>query len=207
MNSYSVVARMWSAYLKRPTLMRRVAFPGAAGVIWNLPIAIPAVPAYEAFADLMAEHDYPFRESAGGTYNPRAIAGTDPPKYSLHAYGIALDLNPSKNPPGGEQHNYPQGFIDDVETITASGQQVFRWGIIFNDPMHWEINVSPALLGKGLDMADGPNGEPNWDEVSDFAKNSWTAAYKAGLLTDDSHPQDIVEVEQMMVFLNRANVI
>jgi hypothetical protein len=57
-------------------------------------------------------------------------------------------------------------------------------------------------------MADeGPNGEPNWNQVSDWAKNSWTAAHKAGLLTEDSKPQDVLEVEQLMVYLNRANVI
>ena len=53
----------------------------------------------------------------------------------------------------------------------------------------------------------GPNGEPNWEKVSTWAQNSWTAAYQAGLLTDDSMPQDVVEVEQLMVYLKRAGTI
>lgn len=59
---------------------------------------------------------------------------------------------------------------------------------------------------KGENMT-GPNGEPNWEKVSDWAKNSWTKAWELGLLTDDSDPQDPVEMEQLMVILNRANVI
>ena len=56
-------------------------------------------------------------------------------------------------------------------------------------------------------MADGPNGEPNWDEVSDWAQAAWTDAHKAGILNDNSHPRDSLEVEQLMVYLNRAKVI
>ena len=44
----------------------------------------------------MEDWEYYFLESAGGTYNCRMIAGTQ--VYSLHSYGLALDLNPSKNP-------------------------------------------------------------------------------------------------------------
>lgn len=61
-------------------------------------------------------------------------------------------------------------------------------------------------VGKGYAMT-GPNGEPNWDEVSDWARNSWTAAHQAGLLTKDSHPKDDLTVEQAMVYLKRAGVI
>lgn len=60
-------------------------------------------------------------------------------------------------------------------------------------------------LTKGHDMT-GPNGEPNWDKVSSWARAAWTEAYKAGLLSDTSDPKDTVEVEQLMVYLKRANV-
>lgn len=56
-------------------------------------------------------------------------------------------------------------------------------------------------------IMDGPNGEPNWDEVSDWAKNSWTRAHLAGLLTENSHPKDDLTVEQSLVYLARAGVI
>ena len=35
---------------------------------------------------------------------------------------------------------------------------------------------------------------------------AWTDAYKAGLLNEKSHPRDNLEVEQLMVYLNRAKV-
>ena len=56
-------------------------------------------------------------------------------------------------------------------------------------------------------MAKGPNGEPNWDKVSDWAKQAWTEAYKAGLLSDTSDPQDVVEMEQLMVTFKRAGIV
>ncbi len=59
----------------------------------------------------------------------------------------------------------------------------------------------------GVPVSDGPNGEPNWNEVSDWAKTAWTEAHKAGLLTDGSHPKDVLEVEQMMVYFKLAKII
>ncbi len=59
------------------------------------------------------------------------------------------------------------------------------------------------LVGEGEDVATGPNGEPNWDEVSSWAQNSWTWAWANSLITEDSHPKAQQTVEQQMVFLNR----
>jgi hypothetical protein len=72
---------------------------------------------------------------------------------------------------------------------------------------HWDPGaIDWDRLMEGMSM-EGPNGEPNWDEVSDWAKNAWTQAYMANLLTDDSHPGDELTVEQSMVYLARAKVI
>ena len=64
-----------------------------------------------------------------------------------------------------------------------------------------------AYMDDGGNMAKGPNGEPNWDEVSDWAKTAWTEAHRAGVLTEDSHPRASLEVEELMVYLKRADVI
>jgi hypothetical protein len=85
-----------------------------------------------------------------------------------------------------------------------------EWTARKSDP-YWNnnrrcIEQIRADMGKGYDM-QGPNGEPNWDEVSDWARNSWTKAFQAGLLTEDSHPGDELTVEQSMVYLARAGVI
>ncbi len=59
------------------------------------------------------------------------------------------------------------------------------------------------LVGEGEDVATGPNGEPNWDEVSSWAQNSWTWAWANSLITEDSHPKANQTVEQQMVYLKR----
>lgn len=130
----------WADWRCNPSKMTAVTFPGA-GRDWHLPIADAAVPAFELFASLMRKHNYLFREVSGGTYNCRYIDNNPAKGWSLHAYGIAIDLNPSKNPYGTSRHNYPQGFINDV---LATG--LFKWLNTF-DPMHWEIDVPPSQIG------------------------------------------------------------
>jgi hypothetical protein len=127
----------WADWRCNPLKMVTVAFPGPDRD-WNLPVADKAAPAFQLFASLMRRHNYLFREVSGGTYNCRYIGGTT--QWSLHAYGIAIDLNPSKNQFGTSTHNYPQGFIEDV---LATG--LFKWLNTF-DPMHWEIDVPPSEI-------------------------------------------------------------
>jgi hypothetical protein len=141
----------WKTYRCSPDKMVRVAFPGPDRM-WNLLVAAEAAQAFEVFAEVMATTGYLFRESAGGTYNCRKIAGTD--QWSLHSYGIAIDLNPSKNPYGKPlRHDFPQEFLDGVDSIiTSTGQRAFKWGGRWNTPdaMHFEIDVPPAALADGV---------------------------------------------------------
>jgi hypothetical protein len=152
----------WADWRCNPLKMVSVAFPGPDRV-WNLPVADKAAPAFELFASLMRKHNYLFREVSGGTYNCRFIGGTE--SWSLHAYGIAIDLNPSKNPYGTKTHNFPKGFIDDV---TATG--LFRWGYSFSDPMHWEIDVPPSAIGDAMTHRHIPMPE---DLPRSWADNPW----------------------------------
>jgi hypothetical protein len=152
--------------------MVRVDFPGSDKV-WSLLVASEAAPAWRLFADLMTKHNYLFLETAGGTYNCRLIAGTS--SYSLHSYGTAVDLNPSKNPFGKPlRHNYPQAFINDVLAQKAKdGTPLFRWGGGWATPdaMHWEINCAPAQVPpyEGEDMTE---------IVMDIQKNLNAAGFK-----------------------------
>ena len=141
----------WKNYRCSPDKMVRVAFPGPDRM-WNLLVAAEAAQAFEVFAEVMAATGYLFRESAGGTYNCRKISGTD--QWSLHAYGIAIDLNPSKNPYGKPlRYDYPQEFLDGVASIvTSTGVPAFKWGGLWNTPdaMHFEIDVAPTTLSGGV---------------------------------------------------------
>lgn len=141
----TVTKRAWyKAYECDPSKMVTHSFPGE-GKVWSLLVADVTVPAWQVFTDLMTKHDYLFRETAGGTYNCRNIAGTE--LKSLHSYGIALDLNPSKNPFGTTKTDMPKAFTDAVLAT-----DLFRWGMDFKDPMHWEIDVPPDYFEEDDDV-------------------------------------------------------
>jgi hypothetical protein len=146
-------------------------------------VAEPAVPAFEAFAALMTIHDYLFLESAGGTYNPRQIApepDDDPDDWSLHSYGIAIDLNPSKNPYGTTTTDIPEAFRLDVARITTTaGRRVFEWGGGWStpDPMHFEIDVPPAELADGITWPSPEEDEMPLSPQAENTANAWEEAF------------------------------
>jgi hypothetical protein len=126
---------------------------------------------------------------------------------SLHAYGIALDLNPSANPQKSPlTHDYPATFITRMEGIRASGKQALTWGGRWTsttpDAMHWQIDVSPK------DCAnvewDGGDGQMSWkkpgDPVDDLADaravnayQGWTFWKERDFDYDENDPQQLDE--------------
>jgi len=119
----------------------------------------------------MEAHGYLFRESAGGSYNCRNISGSS--NRSLHAYAIAVDLNPSVNPFGSPlRHDYPAAFITDVEAIRFGGKQAFTWGGRWNTPdaMHWQLDLPPSAYG----------GQSGGDDVKDVVKGIQRSLAAAG---------------------------
>ncbi len=137
-----------------PSTFSTVTFPGD-GEIWNLPVAEPTVEAWEAFTRVMTRHEVLFLESIGGTYSCRFIGGTT--KWSAHAFGIALDLNPSQNPQKTPLTTvFTEPFIAAVKgLVTASGRRVFEWGGDWSgettpDPMHFQIGATRAELATGI---------------------------------------------------------
>jgi D-alanyl-D-alanine carboxypeptidase len=181
MATTSQLRSWWAPYRCNTTNMVRVAFPGN-GRQWNLQVADRSAPLWEQFATLMTKHNYLFLESAGGSYNCRKIntpAGTST-LWSLHSYGIAVDLNPSKNPYKTPlTNNYPPAFIKDVEAIRTNGKQAFQWGGRWSlpDAMHWQINVAPG------DIPEGDNDMAAL-QIIDLQK----ACNKAGLLGANGKP-------------------
>jgi hypothetical protein len=140
MASSSQVRAWWADYECNPNLYTKVSFPGE-GRSWNLSVARESAPIWSAVSQIMTSEPYLFRESAGGTYNCR------PP--SLHAYALALDLNPSQNPMRNPPtYDYPDTFIIRMEGIRANGHQALTWGGRWPasnppDTMHWQVNVPP----------------------------------------------------------------
>jgi hypothetical protein len=97
--------------------------------------------------------------STGGTYNPRKVRGSAT-KWSNHAFGAAIDLDPDHNGFNTGRGKMPQFVID------AFDKQGFRWGGRYKsrtDPMHFEAcdpgdDAAPVGL-MDLPQADGHDTE------------------------------------------------
>lgn len=99
-----------------------------------------------------------YRPKAGETfgYACRAIAGTN--SYSLHAYGVADDVNSLSNPYTDRLvTDMPRDMVEAALAIrTHGGHLVWGWGGNWSgrkDAMHWQIVASPAELATGINWA------------------------------------------------------
>ena len=116
------------------------------------------VDAWLALNACLVAHGYGTRAGDTGAYNCRPITGGS--GYSLHAYGIAGDINWSTNPYGPVLHtDMPRAMVDAILAIrTNDGAQVFGWGGNYRgnkDPMHYEVVCTPQQLARGIAAAIG----------------------------------------------------
>jgi hypothetical protein len=153
------------------------------------PVNPVAEPAFRALADALTATGY--RARSTWVYNCRSIRAARPgqrPGASLHAYGLAVDIDPGVNPhrrgvrgriqfssapdQAGRERDVAAGRagtaftpeqIAAVEAIrTVDGVPVFGWGGRWrssHDAMHFEIRVTPQQLARGLAVA-GPASVP-----------------------------------------------
>lgn len=142
-------------------------------------VAPPTVEAWNALAAVLATHGYSIRIADTDSYNCRAITGG--PEKSLHAYGIALDINWKTNPyidhpaerdvrfsskPTQDQRaidvkqaladtDMTSAMIEDIRAIkTKAGVGIFEWGgdwRTVKDSMHFEMDLGPEDLTVGVD--------------------------------------------------------
>lgn len=115
------------------------------------------VPIWTMMDSIMKKYNYGPRpeETGGGGYNRRKITGG--PGWSLHAYGIAVDINPTTNPYSKTfQSDMPPDMVSEILQIkTKSGLTALRWGGHYKnnkDAMHYEVMVTPAEIQEGLTM-------------------------------------------------------
>ena len=125
-------------------------------------VDVLVVDAVKALNAVLIDWDYRTRRADTGAFNCRQITGGT--NYSLHAYGIAVDLNWSTNPYGHHLiTDMPIGMIEAIEGIrTAGGVQVWRWGGRYSnnkDAMHFEVVASPAELARGIQSQTTTNTE------------------------------------------------
>lgn len=147
----------------------------------HLNVAPPSVEAWRALEVILLKHNYQIRKNDTAAYANRAITGGTKP--SLHAYGIAVDVdwqtNPYKktpdkrqvifsNKPGQDERALDVRFgradtdmaaqmIGDVLDIVTLGKLgVFAWGGNFKstkDTMHFQLDVTPEELSSGIDWS------------------------------------------------------
>jgi hypothetical protein len=144
------------------------------------PVNPVAVAAFNALAEALRRTGYQARSV--WVYNCRNIAQAaagQQPRPSLHAYGLAVDVDPEWNPhrhnvsgpivfsaqpsQGERQREVASGVagtvftprqVSAVEAIrTVDGLRVFGWGGRWrssHDAMHFEVRLTPAELRRGI---------------------------------------------------------
>lgn len=157
------------------------------------------VPAVEALNKVLRAHGYATRREDTGAYNCRQITGGA--GYSLHAYGIAIDINWSTNPYGKRlvtdmlgADGQDRSMVDAILAIrTSNGARVWEWGGDWTsnkDAMHYEIDCTPADLATGIagrpsEEDDMPLSEADWDRLERTIDDSVNRAVGA-VWTDEA---------------------
>lgn len=165
--------RLWRDFECDETRLVRIPFGPD-----SIRVAAPAAEAFQRLAEIILRHGYEIRPVDTDSYNCRTITGGK--LKSLHAYGIALDINwrtnpyrdhPGTRPPrfspkptqaeraadvaaGHADTDMTPAMIAEIEALTTiDGRRVFKWGGHFGtlkDAMHFELDVGPEELERGL---------------------------------------------------------
>lgn len=121
-----------------------------------------AIEAAKALNSVLVRNNYRTYYNHTGAYNCRMSKGASG-GWSLHAYGIAVDLNWLWNPFGGSRHHIPTHVARAITNIrTKNGRQVWTWGGDWSgtrDWMHFQIGCTPGDLATGI----------NWNTVNGVA--------------------------------------
>jgi hypothetical protein len=169
------VRRAWAQYACAESSMVEIKL-----LSHTTPVNPLTVKAFRALAQALTDTGYKARKT--WVYNCRDIAVTKAgaaAQRSLHAYGLAVDIDAATNPhrhgvhgkivfspattqAGREQDvragragtAFTEAQVEAVEAIrTVDGLAVFGWGGRWrssHDAMHFEIRLTPAELGVGL---------------------------------------------------------
>ncbi len=162
--------KMWADWLchKGPGSFSNPSFFGKT--IGGVPT--PAIDAYKALE--MALESAGYKPSSSWSYNCRNIAGTN--NYSLHSFGIAIDIDPSANPFSTGDPYSGKIKASHVEAVLAikntRGRSVWAWGGNWTkrDRMHFQIDLSPTDVA--IDWSTVPGGAGTKSSTSTATSSS-----------------------------------
>lgn len=145
----------------------------------SITVKASAASAFKALNKCLVNHNYKTRKADTGAYNCRPITGGI--GYSLHAYGIAADLNWQTNPYGPTLvTDMPPAMVAEIKGLrTNSGNVIFRWGGDYKgnkDAMHFEVVCTPEQLSTGIYFPPSPiKPQPEDDDMKRWVvRNSTT---------------------------------
>lgn len=141
-----------------------------------------------AAAHPQAELDRLGVSSTGGTFNPRKVRGSAT-KWSNHAFGAAIDMDPDHNG-FNTGHGAMPAFV-----VAAFDRQGFRWGGRYQhrtDPMHFEAcNPGAVFTAQVASFADLPPVDADQEHENGVTFHEDDQAPEA---TDDSQDTDTPDV-------------
>jgi peptidoglycan hydrolase-like protein with peptidoglycan-binding domain/muramidase (phage lysozyme) len=204
----------WRTFDSADDAMTEIAFGPA-----RIKVARPTVPAWNALQTVLFSHDYSIRDDDTHGYFPRNIEGTA--TRSLHALGIAIDVNATTNPVRKTPNRRKVWFsekrtqadraqdvllntadtdmtpemIDDVRSVkTFEGKNVFGWGGNWTnkkDPMHFHIDVTPQELAAGIDPSTVKGFGLDPDGDLDGGLNGHANGHLNGAADEHSHDEEM----------------
>ncbi len=123
-------------------------------------VPAPAEDAYKALESALQASGYPHGSSWSNVC--RKIANST--NYSLHSYGIAIDIDAPQNPQSaGDPFSgrIQKNHVDAVLSIkNTAGQPIWSWGGYWSTPdrMHFQLDHGPTAVA--VDWSTVPSGEP-----------------------------------------------
>ncbi len=171
--------------------------------VWGQTIGGVPTPAVEAVKAWEQAHKATlYTPSSVWAYNMRGIGGapcscTNDGRCSLHAYGLAIDVDPRDNPyswgsPWNGKYTRPQ--VAAVEGIlNVHGDPIWAWGGRWDKPdrMHWQVQQPPIRMQvdwatvpgrkEDDDMAVGPGASGNAVKKIQKGLNSWAKLHRPAL--------------------------
>lgn len=160
----------------------------------GVPVDRRIVPALRALDGCLKAANY--RPKAGQTFGYACRRITGGSGLSLHAFGIAVDINSLANPYGNRLvTDMPRAMVDAIKAIkTNAGLAVWRWGGDFGGPydcMHLEVQIGPSDLAVGIAGSAAPP-DPTPPEEDDLALTDAQAA--ALVLNSESTKNYVVSI-------------